>query len=91
MLALIGSAVAQTAAAAPAVATPAIDWMAAVKSLWDAVSPAISLPLLLAYGVTWLAAFVKQATPDSNPAWKIVRYLIDLVAANVANAKNAPK
>lgn len=74
-----------------AIAVSAIDWTAAVKSLWDAISPAISLPLLLAYGMTWLAAFVKQATPDSSPVWKVIRYVIDMVAANVINAKNAPK
>jgi len=73
-------ALAQTAAA------PAPDAASIFAPLWNA---ALTTGFL-GYVLTWAAALVPQATSGSSPAWIAARWLLDLIAANVRNAANAP-
>jgi type IV secretory pathway VirB2 component (pilin) len=69
----------------------AVSPVVAVKSFWEAISPAINDAALYAYAITWLAAFMPKATEESGVAWRLIRTVIDLLAANVKNASNVSK
>lgn len=70
-------------------ATVAIPVPAGLPSWATALWTTIVTPAAVTGLVSWLVAFLPQGTPGT--AWGVIRSVLDIVAANILNSKNAPK